>query len=228
MNETEMQKYLEALQAQGVDVSKLMPGLLGGQNGAGSTNTQVVQQNAPQSAQSAIQGGVAPDALTNQQVVQAGNMQELQKGLLSSNKAADTASQMQAQGEQNIQQGMQSSATLQNQRDAQMQTTEQQASQALQKQQQEDAANKAKILQLGIAIATGGAGLGAEAAAGEVAGEAVAGDVLQGVATDAVKKSALQQAINATGDYLLRGVANNMANNALGTNGISFINKKLF
>lgn len=228
MNETEMQKYLEELQAQGVDVSKLTPGLLGSQNTTGNTNIQSGQQNAPQGAQGATQGGVVPSDLSvsmpnnnqpTQQTVQAGNMQGLQKGLLSSDRAADTASQMQAQGEQNIQQGMQSSAALQNQRDAQMQSTEQQASQALQKQQQEDAANRAKILQLGIAIATGGAELGAE----EMAGEAV-GDTVLNKAT----QSALQKAVAGAGDYILRNAANTAVNNSLGTNGISFFNKKFF
>lgn len=148
-----------------------------------------------------MQSGQAPQ--------QFGNIQNLQKGLLSTS-ADNTANQMLGNSEQSLQQNMQASQNFQNQRDMQLASAQQQAGQQLQQQQQQNAANGAKLLKLGLTAATGGLSSGASELAGQATG------------------NALQKAAGNIGDYMLRGAANNLTNSLIGTNGVNYFNKKFF
>ena len=148
-----------------------------------------------------MQSGQAPQ--------QFGNIQNLQKGLLSTS-ADNTANQMLGNSEQSLQQNMQASQNFQNQRDMQLASAQQQAGQQLQQQQQQNAANGAKLLKLGLTAATGGLSGGANELASQATG------------------NALQKAAGNIGDYMLRGTANNLANSLIGTNGVNYFNKKFF
>ena len=137
-----------------------------------------------------------------------GSRQQLQSGLLGnaypngganaqamkqlSGNASQLAGSMVNQGQHQTQQAMQAKNNLQGQMDSLSAQTQQQAASALQQQQAQQAREQqglANMIKIGMMIYGGGAGGGAEAAAGEGAAASLGAEKLAGMEWDNLLKN---------------------------------------
>ena len=137
-----------------------------------------------------------------------GSKQQLQSGLLGnaypngganaqamkqlSGNASQLAGSMVNQGQHQTQQAMQAKNNLQGQMDSLSAQTQQQAASALQQQQAQQAREQqglANMIKIGMMIYGGGAGVGAEAAAGEGAAASLGAEKLAGMEWDNLLKN---------------------------------------
>ena len=137
-----------------------------------------------------------------------GSKQQLQSGLLGnaypngganaqamkqlSGNASQLAGSMVNQGQHQTQQAMQAKNNLQGQMDSLSAQTQQQAASALQQQQAQQAREQqglANMIKIGMMIYGGGAGGGAEAAAGEGAAASLGAEKLAGMEWDNLLKN---------------------------------------